>query len=87
MDHTTCTGPQCCTSVHFNFIYLSGAQSWFRWHFAQWEVRRGLLLFVHYHVEAGFQLHRTVRNPLQQDFEDEYLIKLRKLLRKLICVP
>jgi len=67
-------------------FYLSGAQSWFRGHSAQWEIRRGLL-YVCYQVGAGLQLHGTLRNPLQQDFEDEYLIKLRKILRKLICVP
>ena len=60
--------------MHFNFFYLSGAQSWFRGHFAQWEIRRGLLLYVRYQVEAGLRLHGTVRSPLQQDFEDEYLI-------------
>jgi len=54
-----------------NFETLSGAQSWFRGHFAQWEIRRGVLLNVRYQVAARLQLHGTVRNPLHQDFEGE----------------
>ena len=75
-----------CTRVHFNFFYLSGVQCWFRGHFAQWEIRWRLLLCVRCQVAAGLRLHGTVRNPLQHNCEVEYLIKLRKLLRKLICV-
>jgi hypothetical protein len=69
-----------------NFETLSGAQSWIRGRFSQWDIRRGLSLTVRYQEAARLQLRGIVRNPLQQDVEGEYLIKLRKLLRKLICV-